>query len=98
MKTRKSFAQDVWNDTKTNEPVAEAFISKKSKGEKMKDISDDLEEIQKPMKETKNMALHLTLKPSTYKGIQKLSEDKKISKNETVNQILDIYIKKYIGA
>jgi hypothetical protein len=80
-----------------NKSIPKIFTNKKSEINDTKEQNTlDLTEIQKPIKETKSIALNLLLKPSTHTGVQKLAEDKKMSKNEVINQVLDIYIKKYV--
>lgn len=42
-------------------------------------------------RELKSVAIYIHLKPSTHLILQKLSKKKGISKNEAVNQVLDLF-------
>ncbi|GMO68152.1 MAG: hypothetical protein Nk1A_6780 [Endomicrobiia bacterium] len=59
-----------------------------------RDEQNEARAVGKRVKEAKNMALHIMLKPSTYLILQKLSEKEGTSKNEVVNRMLDLFAEK----
>lgn len=57
------------------------------------DVLGDISWLKSKVKEPKRVATHVLLKPSTHLILQKLAKKKGTSKNEIINQLVDLFTK-----
>ncbi|GMO68385.1 MAG: hypothetical protein Nk1A_7150 [Endomicrobiia bacterium] len=85
----KSFVEDGLSKIQRHPVVERLSTDREEKDQRIPNFPD----VQgKPARETKDRRFQLMLRSSTYKILEREAKAKEISVNETINQILDIYI------